>query len=121
MGSFNASKLLGLLPKLQGEANYYDWTGDVHLVLFGHGLEHYIQSKTADSSTVDPIIDRQLAAVLLLSMAQHLKDDFKTKSSTTLLLWNPLCTKFGSPSCMRRAQLTSQFWGTMLKTGQPVL
>ena len=51
-------------------------------------------------------------------MSQHLKDEFKGKADTSSQLC-ALQTKFGNPSRMRRAQLTSDFWGKMLK-GQSV-
>jgi len=56
MGSFRASKVLGLLPKLKGEVNFYDWTGDVQLVLLGHGLEQYLKPNT-DPVSLDATVD----------------------------------------------------------------
>lgn len=86
MGSIKARKMHALLPKLQSEDMYYNWTGDLALVLLGHGLEQYSQPKTESlpvRKSVDQVDDKQLSAVLLLSMAQHLKDEILPSAGST--------------------------------------
>ena len=60
MGSNSASKVLGLLPKLKGEVNYIDWSGDVQLVLLGYGLDQYLLKSKKEDANYDVVDVKKL-------------------------------------------------------------